>query len=174
MVTSSRSRWCLQPQCLPQPRIRQKLQSPFAAEQADSPSPTAVDTAKKVKAPRFAPQPIEIPARYRPQDRRGLNMFEAPKKKALLTPGSSSPGVLRSRSSWLRSSHSNAASAEASDTAGVTDAKPADQIGSGFNNAVANLYMNAQIASGIRVSLTSNLSSRHHNETCGERRLLSH
>jgi hypothetical protein len=38
-------------------------------------------------------------------------------------------------------------------------------IGTGFNNATANLYLNAQLAPGIRVALTSYLSSRHHNET---------
>src|SRR5215212_3703369 len=39
------------------------------------------------------------------------------------------------------------------------------KIGNGFNNASANLYLNAQLAPGIRVALTSYLSSRHHNET---------
>src|SRR5262249_18249387 len=39
------------------------------------------------------------------------------------------------------------------------------KIGSGFNNASANLYVNAQLAPGIRVALTSYLSARHHNET---------
>jgi hypothetical protein len=38
-------------------------------------------------------------------------------------------------------------------------------IGPGFNNADANLYMDAQVARGIRVALTSYLSSRHHPET---------
>src|SRR5262249_52903170 len=38
-------------------------------------------------------------------------------------------------------------------------------IGGGFNNADANLYLDAQVARGIRVALTSYLSSRHHNET---------
>ena len=38
-------------------------------------------------------------------------------------------------------------------------------IGFGFNNSGANLYVNAQLAPGIRVALTSYLSSRHHNET---------
>ncbi|HVZ77720.1 MAG TPA: hypothetical protein VG818_07040 [Gemmatimonadaceae bacterium] len=38
-------------------------------------------------------------------------------------------------------------------------------IGPGFNNAMANLYMNTQLAPGIRVALTSYLSTRHHNET---------
>ncbi len=39
------------------------------------------------------------------------------------------------------------------------------EIGSGFNLAGANLYMAAQLADGIRVELTSYLSSRHHEET---------
>ena len=38
-------------------------------------------------------------------------------------------------------------------------------IGFGFNNSTANLYLNAQLAPGIRVALTTYLSSRHHNET---------
>ena len=35
----------------------------------------------------------------------------------------------------------------------------------GFNTANANLYMDVQLADGIRLNLTSYLSSRHHNET---------
>ena len=38
-------------------------------------------------------------------------------------------------------------------------------IGHGFNNAVANLNVNAQIAPGIRVAMTSYLSARHHQES---------
>jgi hypothetical protein len=39
------------------------------------------------------------------------------------------------------------------------------EIGKGFNNAVANLYLDAQLTRGIRVALTTYLASRHHNET---------
>ena len=39
------------------------------------------------------------------------------------------------------------------------------EIGNGFNNSTANLYLHAQLADGIRVQLTLYLSSRHHNET---------
>ena len=39
------------------------------------------------------------------------------------------------------------------------------RIGGGFNNAVANMYLNAQLAPGIRVAMTSYLSARHHQET---------
>jgi hypothetical protein len=38
-------------------------------------------------------------------------------------------------------------------------------IGAGFNTAMANMYMHAQLAPGIRVQLTTYLSTRHHNET---------
>ena len=38
-------------------------------------------------------------------------------------------------------------------------------IGHGFNNAVANLYLNAQLAQGIRVAMTTYLSARHHQES---------
>jgi hypothetical protein len=47
---------------------------------------------------------------------------------------------------------------------GVNTNQLAD-IGFGFNNSTANLNINAQLAPGIRVALTSYLSSRHHNET---------
>jgi hypothetical protein len=46
-----------------------------------------------------------------------------------------------------------------------TNANQLMDIGAGFNNADANVYLNAQLARGIRVAMTSYLSSRHHNET---------
>lgn len=39
------------------------------------------------------------------------------------------------------------------------------KITPGFNTANANLFMDVQLADGIRLNLTSYLSSRHHNET---------
>src|SRR5690606_32617053 len=47
---------------------------------------------------------------------------------------------------------------------GVDVNKLAD-IGTGFNTANANLYLHAQLARGVRVQLSTYLSSRHHNET---------
>ena len=38
-------------------------------------------------------------------------------------------------------------------------------IGAGFTTAMANFYVNVQLVKGIRVALTSYLSSRNHNET---------
>lgn len=134
-------------------------------EQPEATTPAQADTAKKVKAPRFAPAPIEIQY-YRPQDRRGLNMFEAPKEEGAPYNGFKLSWGAAFTQQYQALSHSNTASAKPVTTAGVTtDANKLIEIGSGFNNAVANLYMNAQLARGIRVSLNSNLSSRHHNET---------
>ena len=51
-------------------------------------------------------------------------------------------------------------------TAGVTtDQNRLIRIGHGPNNATANLYLNGQLAKGIRVAMTTYSSARHHNET---------
>src|SRR4029079_7944951 len=57
---------------------------------------------------------------------------------------------------------------ENSATAALTNGVHANQliaIGHGFNNAVANLNINAQVAPGVRISMTSYLSARHHQES---------
>jgi hypothetical protein len=59
-------------------------------------------------------------------------------------------------------SHDNAALPNVTNN---VDANALKDIGAGFNNATANLYLNAQLAPGIRVALSTYLSSRHHNET---------
>jgi hypothetical protein len=61
-------------------------------------------------------------------------------------------------------SHENTAAAVLTGTPPV-NANQLVEIGKGFNNAVANLYLDAQLTRGIRVALTSYLASRHHNET---------
>src|SRR5690606_3233935 len=57
--------------------------------------------------------------------------------------------------------HSNTAAPRIVD--GVDQNQLAD-IGPGFNLATANLYLNAQLAPGIRVALEGYMSSRHHSE----------
>jgi hypothetical protein len=47
----------------------------------------------------------------------------------------------------------------------TTDANALIRLGHGPNTAVANLYLNGQLAKGIRVAMTTYSSSRHHNET---------
>jgi hypothetical protein len=128
------------------------------------------DTAA-IKPLRFAPPPIEIQY-YRPQDQRGLNVFESPKQEGTAYTGFKLSWGAAFTQQYQSLKHSNTASpklvttpATGTTPAVTTDANKLIEIGPGFNNANANLYMNAQLARGIRVSLNSNLSSRHHNET---------
>ncbi len=126
-------------------------------------APARADSTSKT-APRKVSlfRPLEI-NHLRPADQRGINMFEAPKADevpftgfALVVRRRVHPGVPRA------CSHQN--SAQPVMASGV-NANQLITIGHGFNNAVANLNVNAQIAPGIRVALTSYLSARHHQET---------
>ncbi len=99
---------------------------------------------------------------YRPLDQRGVNVFETSK-----TPGVEYTGFKLDFGAGFTSqvqnlSHRNTATANV--VSGVNTNQLAD-IGFGFNNPTANLYINAQLAPGIRVAMTSYLSARHHNET---------
>jgi len=107
----------------------------------------------------FRPQEIN---HIRPADMRGVNVFEAPKADEVPFTGFvlSFGGAFTQEFQGL--SHSNTAAPA------VTNGVNANQlitIGHGFNNAVANLNVNAQIAPGIRVAMTSYLSARHHQES---------
>ena len=100
---------------------------------------------------------------YRPQDKRGLNIFETTK-----TPGAEFTGFKLDFNAGFTSqvqslTHRNTASPVVAATGVNTNALM--PIGFGFNNSTANLGLHAQLAPGIRVALTSYLSSRHHNET---------
>lgn len=105
------------------------------------------------------PQAIQY---IRLNDKRGINVFETTKD-----PGAEFKGFRLDFGAAFASqvqnlSHSNRAVPNVVD--GVDVNELAD-IGFGFNTSTANLYLNAQLAPGIRVALTSYLSSRHHNET---------
>lgn len=98
----------------------------------------------------------------RPIDKRGMNVFETTKEPGAeftdfkLDFGAAFTSQVQSLT------HSNAARPN---VVNGVDANQLASIGFGFNNPTANLYVNAQIAPGIRVAMTSYLSSRHHNET---------
>ena len=99
---------------------------------------------------------------FRPQDQRGLNVFETSK-----VPGAEYDGF---KVDWGAAfttqlqdlSHSNTATPVMSN--GVNTNALAD-IGFGFNNSTANLYLHGQLARGLRVQLSMYLSARRHNET---------
>lgn len=121
-------------------------------ENADAAS--ALDSWKKGR-----PIPLQY---YRAQDQRGINVFETTKD-----PGAEFKGVRIDFGAAFTSqvqnlTHKNTA---APVVVGGVNTNQLQNIGFGFNNSTANLYLNAQLAPGIRVALTSYLSARHHNET---------
>ena len=99
---------------------------------------------------------------FRPQDRRGINMFETTKDRGVEFTGFKLDFGAAFASQLQNLSHSNTALPNIVN--GVNTNQLMD-IGLGFNNPTANLSLHAQLAPGIRVALTSYLSARHHNET---------
>lgn len=107
---------------------------------------------------------------WRPYDRSGLNVFETSKDSNAAFTGlgvrigggfaqgyqmlshenyvTDSDGKYRS-GTWTRNDSANSLY----------------KIGAGFNNAAANLNIDAQLARGVRLNLALYLSSRHHQET---------
>lgn len=91
-------------------------------------------------------------ANLRPYDQSGINVFEAPKDtNAVFTDLKVRFGAGFTQS-FQGLEHKNT-------SGGLYKITP------GFNTANANLFMDVQLADGIRLNLTSYLSSRHHNET---------
>ena len=122
----------------------------------------AADSSKKVTPQGvsiFRPKDIN---HIRPADMRGVNVFESPKEDEVPYSGFvlSFGGAFTQEFQGL--SHYNSAAPVV--VSGV-NSNQLITIGHGFNNAVANLNVNAQIAPGIRVAMTSYLSARHHQES---------
>lgn len=88
----------------------------------------------------------------RPYDKSGINVFEAPKDSSAVFNKLKVQFGAGFTQSFQGLKHENAAG-------GLYKMTP------GFNTANANLFMDVQLADGIRLNLTSYLSSRHHNET---------
>jgi hypothetical protein len=125
-----------------------------AADEQEAKAKAALDSWKKGR-----PQTIQY---LRAQDKRGLNVFETTKE-----PGVEFTGFKLDFNAAFTSQVQNLRH-ETSALPVMNNGVNANQlanIGFGFNNSAANLYVNAQLAPGIRVALTSYLSSRHHNET---------
>jgi hypothetical protein len=99
---------------------------------------------------------------FRPYDKNGLHIFEAPR---------TDDPYQGFRIFWGASftqqfqalSHENTAAPNPDPNTGV-DRNQLIEISNGFNLATANLHLGAQLADGIQVNLTTYLSSRHHPE----------
>ncbi|HEX7938885.1 MAG TPA: hypothetical protein VF483_07805 [Gemmatimonadaceae bacterium] len=98
----------------------------------------------------------------RPTDTRGINVFEAPKDNGVAYTGFKLDWGTGFQQEFQGLQHSNLATAV---VVGGVNTNQLMTIGKGFNTATANLYLNAQVAQGIRLSMTSYLSARHHNES---------
>jgi hypothetical protein len=127
--------------------------APTTGEEAQA-DPAANDAWKKGR-------PITMQY-YRPLDQRGINIFETSKEPGVEYTGFKLDFGAGFTSQLQNLSHRNAA---APNMVNGVNANQLADIGFGFNNPTANLYINAQLAPGIRVAMTSYLSARHHNET---------
>jgi len=88
----------------------------------------------------------------RPYDKRGINVFDAPKDSVTVFEKLKIQFGGGFTQSFQGLKHENV-------NGGLYKMSP------GFNTANANLFMDVQLSDGIRLNLTSYLSSRHHNET---------
>lgn len=131
----------------------------------------AVALATPASAQRLAPTDSQLVQKqviqyFRPQDKRGINVFETTKDPGVAFTGIQIQWGAAFTQQFQSLRHSNTAdSVPTAPPGNLVNRNRLIEIGDGFNNAVANLYMHAQLAPGIRVALTTYLSSRHHNET---------
>ncbi|WP_207532273.1 hypothetical protein [Desertivirga arenae] len=91
-------------------------------------------------------------ANLRPYDKTGINVFEAPKDTNAVFEDLKVKVGAGFTQSFQNLKHENTAN-------------NLYKISPGFNTANANLFLDVQLADGIRLNLTTYLSSRHHNET---------
>ena len=114
---------------------------------------------------------------WRPYDQRGIEMFESPKMDTTPYTGvhvnvggafaqhyqllSTSNYVTNSDGSWIIPANINPA--ESGLTAADTQ-NHLTKLTSGFNLAMADMFLDAQVADGIRVNVTVYLSTRHHED----------
>jgi len=101
---------------------------------------------------------------FRPNDKDGLNVFETTKNdttsfhKLKVKVG----GNFEQSFQMLRDQNTAISVTQAPFTGNVNSLIP---LSNGFDLAMANLNVDAQLADGIRVNLTTYLSSRHHEDT---------
>ena len=142
------------------------LAIPFVAGAQEVTQQAKKDSAGgQVVAMNLVPQ-IQI-QNFRPADQRGLNMFETPKEAGVPFTGFKLAFGAAFRQQYQGLEHVNKATAVTVTPAGAAayNANGLVDITRGFNLADANLSLNMQLAQGIRVHLSSYLSSKHHQET---------
>ncbi len=108
-------------------------------------------------------------ANLRPYDKSGINVFEDPKDSASIFNGIKVKFGAGFTQQFQNLKHQNpdALNNQAGSFAnGVSvPGNKLKVVTAGFQTAQANLYMDVQLADGIRLNITSYLSTKHHNET---------
>ena len=132
------------------------------ADPATDPAKADADAAAKAAEDSWKKGRPIVMQYYRPQDKRGINMFETTKDPGVEFTGFRMDFGAAFTSQAQNLTHRNTATPNMVN--GVNSNQLMD-IGFGFNNPTANLNLHAQLAPGIRVALTSYLSARHHNES---------
>lgn len=93
------------------------------------------------------------PAYWRPYDQRGINVFETTKADSLPYDGLRIRFGAGFTQQFQNLKHS------------TSSTQKVYEMGPGFDLAMANLFTDVQLADGIRLNVTTYLSTRHHNET---------
>ena len=145
----------------PEPRVADNGTAIVADTQPGADTAKVSVEKKKGVSKFFASAPSIDIQHFRATDMRGINVFETPKTDETPYTGFKLNWGAAFTQQFQGLDHSNQAAPR---VVNGTDRNKLVQIGHGFNNASANLYLNAQLAKGIRVALTSYLSTRHHNE----------
>ncbi|SDC46229.1 hypothetical protein [Williamwhitmania taraxaci] len=100
----------------------------------------------------------------RPNDKRGVNVFETSKTDSVAFKGVDVRIGGNFAQSLQNLKHSNTADVKLQGTPPV-DVNTLTPISNGFNTAMANLNIDVALADGISLNLVTYLSTRHHNET---------
>jgi hypothetical protein len=96
---------------------------------------------------------------FRPYDQRGINVFETSKVDTVAFTGLGLRIGANFAQQYQSLHHSNS-----ENIVGEVNKNQLYDLSSGFNLAMANLNLDVQLADGVRVSLVSYMSSKHHNE----------
>lgn len=96
---------------------------------------------------------------FRPYDQKGINVFETPKLDTIPYEGIKLRIGANFTQQFQSLRHSNS-----ENIVGEVNKNALYDLSPGFNLAMASLNLDAQLADGIRVSLVSYMSTRHHNE----------
>ncbi|MCA0380907.1 MAG: hypothetical protein LCH58_02005 [Bacteroidetes bacterium] len=116
---------------------------------------------KKAKRAEKKEQKDNYWTNFRQYDKSGVNVFEPAKQAPAPFDGVKVRFGTGFTQQWQKLEHENARSLGTS----ATTPELYPRLASGFGIAQANLYMDAMLAEGIQLNVTTYLSSHHHNET---------